>query len=179
MKPIIIFTDGSASTKNLKGGCGSFILEGNKEHLISKGFYPTRTGRMEITAVLLSLQSINNKSRNIVIYSDSQYVINSIMKGWIYKWEKKNWGNVKNIDLWKKMLIELRLFNKSNGSVKLYHVKGHQNNLNDFLVNGNNCADLLANYKNFNNFSKDLKFIDLKSREQEIFRKQNFENVTK
>lgn len=159
---ITIYTDGSGvnNKKNKdygKGGFGVYIIKSGKEYFISKGYKNTTSNRMEIRGILYALQSIKNKSHKVLIYSDSMYVVNSIMKGWIYKWESYCWGTCKNSDLWKRVLKELDKFNKNRGSVVLKHIKGHQDNLNNKHILGNNIADALASYKNFKILKNDIR----------------------
>jgi ribonuclease HI len=159
---IIVYTDGSGvnNKKNKnhgKGGYGVYIKKGEKEFFLSKGYKNTTSNRMEIRAVLYALKAIKNKSEKVLIYSDSMYVINSIMLGWIHKWESYNWETCKNPDLWKRVVQELKLFDQSRGSVVLKHIKGHQDNLDDPHVFGNNVADALADFSQFNSYKNDIK----------------------
>ena len=159
---IIIYTDGSGVNnpkhKNYKrGGYGIYIINKNKEYFISKGYKNTTTNRMEIRGVLYALKAIKNKSEKVLIYSDSKYVINSIMKGWINKWESYGWNTCKNSDLWKRIMYELKLFQNKGGSVVLKHIKGHQEDLSNKHVLGNNIADVLASYLNFDVYKEDVR----------------------
>ena len=63
---------------------------------------------MEILAIVESLDVLKRPCK-VTVWSDSQYVVNTMSKGWIHSWQKKNWIKsdkkpVKNIDLWKRML---------------------------------------------------------------------------
>ena len=149
---IEIYTDGSAVANGEnkgKGGCAAiFILNGKVKHIIYKGFYPTKTGRMELMAVLFALKSLKKDSR-VTFYSDSMYVVNTFEQKWIYKWKRSGWS-CKNVDLMKQLLQEYEKFSK--GSIRFIHVKGHSGN--EF----NELADTFANYKNFSHFEKDLEY---------------------
>lgn len=151
-----MFTDGSACIKPPKlGGCGVYIIHGEKEYFISKGYVNTKTGRMEIYALLYALRSVNKDMEvKVTIYSDSQYVVNSLMKQWVLKWQRNNWEGAKNVDLWKQVLEEIR--ERPKMKLILRWIKGHQTNFEDELVVGNNMADMLADYKNHDNYIKDL-----------------------
>lgn len=154
---ITVYTDGSANVKSMKGGCGAWIkYKDGKEHFISKGFKYTKTGRMELMAVILTLQHINNKKEDVLIYSDSGYVVNTVMRGWLDRWEWEGWIRNKNTDLCKILKKELELFRKTGGKVMLTHIKGHQGDLTHPHILGNNIADALACYKNFKYFEADL-----------------------
>jgi ribonuclease HI len=173
---ITAYTDGSASVKSMKGGCGSWIkYKDSKEHFISKGFYPTKTGRMELMAVILTLQSIKDKSETVLIYSDSKYVVNTVMQGWLDKWEREFWQNNKNTDICKVLKEELFKFTLSNGKVILKHIKGHQDNLQDEHIYGNNVADALADLHNFTEFEKDLEVTreEINESELKFYNKEN------
>ena len=47
-------------------------------------------------------------------------IIDSINKKWLDQWQKKSWSKVKNVDLWKRLLIALR-----NQKVTFFWIKGH------------------------------------------------------
>lgn len=118
-----LYTDGSALTNPGKGGYAGYIVCGSKEEKYGGGKTHTTNNRMEIMAVLVGLQKIPDKSK-VDVYSDSQYVVNSINK-WIRGWASKGWvksdGNtVLNNDLWISMLQEL-----NRVSVEAHWVKGH------------------------------------------------------
>lgn len=150
---IEVFTDGSANANknNLgyrKGGCGVvFFANGKEIKRFSRGFYPTKTGRMELMAVLFSLKMLD-KSQEAIIFSDSMYVVNCFSKNWLITWESQGWPtSKKNIDLLKSILEEYRKF--PSGVIKFRHIKGH------IGIEGNEIADQLANYKNHETFYYD------------------------
>ncbi len=104
MSTIKIFTDGSAKGNPGPGGYGIVMRFGEKEKEISQGYRLTTNNRMELMAVIVALESLKTDKHPISIYSDSKYVIDSITKGWVFGWEKKNFKGKKNIDLWKRYL---------------------------------------------------------------------------
>lgn len=151
---IDIYTDGSAVAKAtsgnyMKGGMGVvFISNGELMHQISTGYFPTKTGRMEIMAVLTALKTLK-KNQKATIHSDSMYVVNCFNEKWLEKWEHKLWpSHIKNKDLLKPLLEEYRKF--PLGSIKLKHIKGHNGN------QWNELADSLANYKIHDEYKTDL-----------------------
>lgn len=152
---IRVYTDGSASFKNGLGGSGVYIINGEKEYFLQKGFSNTKVGRCEIHALILALQFFENKNQKIIIYSDSQYVVNSIEKGWVYDWERDYWFGRLNADLWQRVLVEYRKFPK--GNIKLKHIKGHQLDMTNPHILGNNIADCLADYHQFIEREEDKK----------------------
>ena len=56
----------------------------------------------------------------MTIYSDSQYVVNSVEKGWVFGWERKGFKDKKNADLWTRFLKAYR-----RHRVRFVWVKGH------------------------------------------------------
>jgi ribonuclease HI len=143
---IIIYTDGSCihyanqtGSAEGPGGYAAAIYINNSSQpykVLSGGNIKTTNNRMEIAAVIeairyLYLNEIINKTDNvpITIYSDSQYVINSI-NTWRHGWAQKQFNGIKNPDLWKH-LHEL-LINKTVNGV---WVKGHNGNPENEMVN--------------------------------------------
>ena len=110
-----IYTDGSClSNPGGPGGWAALLrLDGtDHEKLISGGLDCTTNNRMEIMAVLMGLRALNQPCE-VTVVTDSQYVANSITKGWLSSWEKSNFRDKKgkirlNDDLWRQMLTELR-----------------------------------------------------------------------
>lgn len=153
MKILDIYTDGACSGNPGPGGYGVVLLyKGNRKEL-SQGYKCTTNNRMEMLAVIKALEALKEPCK-VNLYSDSQYVINSIKKGWVYKWKKNNWKRNKtemasNVDLW---IILLELLEKHQ--VDFIWVKGHADNVEnercDFLAreaiaSGNLLID--ENYK--------------------------------
>ena len=122
MKEVTIYTDGAAKGNPGKGGYGTVLISGNHEKRLSQGYILTTNNRMELMAVIIGLEALNQKC-NVIIYSDSKYVVDSVEKGWIFGWEKKGFKSKKNPDLWKRFLKTYR-----NHNVKFRWVKGHAGN---------------------------------------------------
>ncbi len=78
---------------------------------------------MEIMGVIAGLQSLKKKNLPVTIYSDSQYVVNTIEKGWLKNWLKTDFKGKKNKDLWK-LYAEVA----AGFQVKFVWVKGHADN---------------------------------------------------
>ena len=92
---IKIFTDGSSRGNPGPGGYGVVMLyKGNRKEL-SEGYKITTNNRMELTAVIKALEAIKKNSIKVTIYSDSKYVVESVEKGWIWNWGKKNFKKKK------------------------------------------------------------------------------------
>ena len=121
---IIIYTDGSAKGNPGRGGYGVVLLSGKHRKEISKGFLLTTNNRMELLAVIVGIENVKKLNSNIVVYSDSKYVVNAVEKGWLFDWQKKNFKGKKNPDLWIRFLS---VYNKH--SIRFLWVKGHNNNV--------------------------------------------------
>lgn len=173
------YTDGSAiNTKPYYGGFGVLISEENCPfRALSLGFINTTVGRMEIMAVLYLLDSMpKDEDIDLIIYSDSQYVVNSFEAGWLKKWSKNGWkntsGDVKNQDLWKRILSIVS--DKKRLKFQLVHQKGHvydkakkadkKELLKDHKIFGNKIADGLADYKRHETYKEDLTEEQFKNR---------------
>ena len=130
---IHIYTDGAASGNPGPGGYGVVMLYKDKRKEISEGFKHTTNNRMELLAVIVALEHLKNLGSNVIVFSDSKYVVDAIEKKWLDGWIKKNFKNVKNVDLWLRFLA---LYKKHH--VKFKWVKGHADNVE------NNRCDVLA-----------------------------------
>ena len=60
---------------------------------------------MELKAVIAGLEAIKKLGIPVTVYSDSKYVVEAVKQGWIWGWEKKDFKNKKNPDLWKRYII--------------------------------------------------------------------------
>jgi ribonuclease HI len=120
---ITIYTDGAAKGNPGPGGYGVVLkFQGHRKE-ISQGYKLTTNNRMELLAVITGLEAIKKDGWDVLIYSDSKYVVDAVEKGWLWQWEKKGFKNKKNIDLWKRFIP---LYKKHN--VKFKWLKGHAGN---------------------------------------------------
>lgn len=101
-----IYTDGSAIGNPGPGGYGIVMEWKVKEYIkeFSEGFRMTTNNRMELLAVIIGLETLRRDGVAVVVYSDSKYVIDAVKKKWVFNWEKKDFKNKKNPDLWKRFL---------------------------------------------------------------------------
>ena len=137
MKTVTIYTDGACSGNPGPGGWGAILEWQGHEKELSGGEAQTTNNRMELTAVLTAL-SLLKEPCIVELYSDSKYVVDAIDKGWLYGWQKKGWIKadkkpVLNVDLWQRLLPELK-----RHDAHLHWVKGHAEN------EKNNRCDQLA-----------------------------------
>ena len=133
---ISIWTDGACSGNPGPGGWGALIKCPNLTKKISGSVAHTTNNRMEMLAVIKSLEFINSNFK-ITIYTDSTYVKDGITS-WIHNWKVNNWKNsqkkdVKNKDLWQKLDAL-----SQNLDINWQWVKGHSGNIE------NTIADELA-----------------------------------
>ncbi len=121
---ITIYTDGSSRGNPGPGGYGAILMYGNHRKELSQGFRMTTNNRMELMAVIEGLKAINNNNIPVQVFSDSQYVVNAIEKGWLKNWINTNFkGGKKNSDLW----LQYHAIAQSL-SIKMIWVKGHADN---------------------------------------------------
>lgn len=130
---LIIYTDGASRGNPGRGGYGAILKWGEKEMELSEGYKLTTNNRMELLAVIKALEALTRDSLDINVYTDSEYVVNSVEKGWVFGWEKKNYAGKKNADLWQRFL---KVYRKHR--IKMNWVKGHASNAM------NNRCDVLA-----------------------------------
>ena len=77
---VAIYTDGAAKGNPGKGGYGIVLLSGKLRKELSKGFRLTTNNRMELLAVIVSLEALKKKPESVIIYSDSKYVVDAVEK---------------------------------------------------------------------------------------------------
>ena len=116
---VTMYTDGACSGNPGPGGYAAILTCGDKEKVLSGGENDTTNNRMELLAVIKGLESLNKRCV-VEVHSDSAYVVNAVNNEWLKKWASRNWENVKNPDLWRKLLSLL-----SCHDVRFIKVKGH------------------------------------------------------
>ena len=124
MDHITIYTDGSSKGNPGPGGFGAILMFGKHSKEISMGYRFTTNNRMELIAVLASLEALKKNDLPLTIHSDSQYVVKAINEGWLNNWIKTGFkGGKKNKDLWVKYFQLSKKF-----KIKMQWVKGHADN---------------------------------------------------
>jgi ribonuclease HI len=123
-KELIIYTDGASRGNPGRGGYGALLKWGNHTKELSGGFRRTTNNRMELMAVIAALEALTKEGMNIVVYSDSQYIVRAVQEGWLTNWIKTNFkGGKKNKDLW---LRYAELAKPHN--IRFVWVRGHADN---------------------------------------------------
>lgn len=125
-----IFTDGAArGNPEGPGGYGVVLQYTDTkgelhEKELSGGFEKTTNNRMELMGAIEGLKALN-RSCDVDLYSDSQYVIRAFTDGWLSSWQKKGWKKsdgkpVLNVDLWLELLQAAQPHN-----ITWHWVRGH------------------------------------------------------
>jgi ribonuclease HI len=123
-KQVRIYTDGACTGNPGPGGYGVILEYGAKRRELSGGYRLTTNNRMELTAAIAGLRTLRYPC-DVTLYTDSQYLVNGISKGWARKWRENGWRLASkqpavNVDLWS-TLLDLC----DTHQVSLVWVKGH------------------------------------------------------
>ncbi|MFA7672339.1 MAG: ribonuclease HI [Clostridia bacterium] len=132
-----IYTDGACQNNPGPGGYGAILIYNGTEKEISGYKAETTNNEMELTAAVEALKLLK-KTCEVVLYSDSSYLINAFNQKWVDSWRSNGWvrdknGEVKNLELWK----TLDAYNNTH-RMTWVKVKGHSDN------KYNNRCDKLA-----------------------------------
>ena len=124
MNKIIIFCDGSSRGNPGPGGWGAIVSDGKKVTELGGRENHTTNNRMELLGAINALSSLKKTKNEIILNTDSSYVINGITK-WVYGWQKNGWINstkddVSNRDLWEELIKA-----SSGKKIKWNYVGGH------------------------------------------------------
>ena len=135
----MIYTDGACKGNPGPGGWGAWLKSGATEKELFGGELATTNNRMELTAVIESLNALKRPCK-VMLYLDSQYVRMGIME-WVRGWKLKGWRTasgqpVKNVELWQRLD---KLVQEGGHQIEWRWVKGHSGDP------GNERADMLAN----------------------------------
>ena len=124
MKRVELYTDGACSGNPGPGGWGAILKYKGHEKEMSGGSPDTTNNRMELTAVITGLTTLKEPCQ-VDLYTDSQYIVNAVTKGWAVKWKANGWMRNKkekalNPDLWEELLRLLSIH-----EVSFHWIKGH------------------------------------------------------
>lgn len=126
---VSLYSDGASRGNPGPGGYGTILRYrapsgAIHEKELSAGYACTTNNRMELLGAIAGLEALKRPCK-VTLYSDSQYLVNAFNQHWVDGWLKRGWKNtqkqpVKNIDLWKRLLIALEPH-----QVTFVWVKGH------------------------------------------------------
>jgi len=123
MKEVQIYTDGACRGNPGRGGWGAILVYGKYEKELSGGERETTNNRMELMAAISGLEALKEDCA-VTLYSDSKYLVDAFLLGWVESWRQSGWrrgkDELKNPDLWMR-LYELT----KKHTVKFEWVKGH------------------------------------------------------
>jgi ribonuclease HI len=124
MKNVTLYTDGACSKNPGPGGYGAVLLYDSHRKELSGGYRRTTNNRMEILAAIVGLESLKEPCR-VTLFSDSQYLVNAIEKGWARRWQANGWMRNRkeravNPDLWDRLLELCKIH-----TVQFEWVRGH------------------------------------------------------
>ena len=107
---ITIHTDGACIGNPGPGGWAAIVLQDASKSALHGGEDRTTNNRMEMLAVVKGLEAVP-ESADVTVFSDSQYVINTMTR---------NWRRNKNKDLWDRLDAEV-----AKRRVEWQWVRGH------------------------------------------------------
>lgn len=125
-KTVYLYTDGSSLGNPGPGGYGIILewagMSYSKE--FSNGYTRTTNNRMELLAVIVGLELLKKEAMQVVVYTDSKYVVDAVEKKWVFGWNKNHFKGKKNADLWSRFL---QVYQKHE--VHFQWIKGHNKHL--------------------------------------------------
>ncbi len=106
MKEVSLYTDGACRGNPGRGGWGAILVYGKFEKEMSGGEELTTNNRMELLAAISGLEALKERCR-VTLYSDSKYMVDAFLEGWVESWRKAGWkrgkDELKNPDLWQRL----------------------------------------------------------------------------
>lgn len=107
MKKVEVYTDGGARGNPGPGGFGAVVIFGCHRKELKGAFEHTTNNRMELMAAIVVL-GVFKEPCAITLHSDSKYLVDAMIKGWLAGWKKRGWIKsdkkpVLNRDLWKQL----------------------------------------------------------------------------
>jgi ribonuclease HI len=104
----VVYTDGGCLGNPGPGGYGAVVLDGETRRELSAGYRLTTNNRMELLACIAALETLGAPVE-VILHSDSRYVVNGIEKGWARRWRANGWMRSRteaavNCDLWARLL---------------------------------------------------------------------------
>lgn len=121
--PVEIYTDGACSGNPGPGGWGALLRYRGTEKTLSGGEAATTNNRMELMAVIASLEALKRPTQ-VSLFTDSRYVMDGVLS-WLARWKSNGWRTaarkpVKNVDLWQRLDAA-----QAGHDIEWHWVKGH------------------------------------------------------
>ena len=85
-----IYTDGACSGNPGNGGWGVVLIYGENQKQLSGGEVNTTNNQMELLACIKALEALKVPC-DVDLYSDSAYVVNTFLEGWLEEWKQMGW----------------------------------------------------------------------------------------
>lgn len=131
-----IYTDGACSGNPGNGGWGAVLMYNGAQKEMSGGVENTTNNQMELLACIKALEALKQPCK-VDLYSDSAYVVNCFLQGWLVNWKLNSWKGankkpVKNLELWQQLDDLCNVHD-----ITWHKVKGHADN-----VYNNRCDQL-------------------------------------
>jgi ribonuclease HI len=126
---ILIYCDGACSGNPGPGGWGAIVATPDGQVRELGGSSPrTTNNQMELTAAAEALISVEKFESEVILYTDSVYVIRGITQ-WIWGWMKKGWKTAEgkeviNQEIWQR-LGSIAGKRKKPFQINWRHVRGH------------------------------------------------------
>lgn len=117
---IELYTDGASRGNPGPGGYGVVLRSGSHYKELSAGYRKTTNNRMELLAVIVGLEALKKPGYDVIIYTDSKYVVDAVEKKWVFGWMSKGFAGKKNKDLWLRFLQLYKLH-----KIRFQWIKGH------------------------------------------------------
>ena len=123
MKEVRLYTDGACRGNPGPGGWGAILVYGRFEKELSGGERETTNNRRELLAAISGLEALKEPCA-VTLYSDSKYLVDAFLLGWVEGWRAHGWrrgkDELKNPDLWARLYELTRTH-----TVTFEWVKGH------------------------------------------------------
>lgn len=147
---INVFTDGSSINNGKKYARGGYAAvfpdypEYTKSETLREGV--VTNNRAEYSALILAFEQCElidpGRKRRIVVYTDSELLINSITK-WLQGWKKRQWKKADGKPVLNRDLLEIIDSWMMKRNIVMHHVRAHTGRT-DWASTWNNIADEMA-----------------------------------
>ena len=119
-----IYSDGACKGNPGPGGYGTILVYKGREKELSGGEKLTTNNRMELSGAIAGLKALRH-SCDVVLVSDSKYLVDGMTKGWAQSWRARGWKKsdgkpALNPDLWEELILLCR-----QHRVRFEWIKGH------------------------------------------------------